>query len=540
MGEVDHFEQLLIGVINSIEDGAAIYDADDRLMLCNDSYSQYFHLVSDIIKPGVIFSDIFRGLADRGGYDSSIGRNLEGWIAHRVQLFRDGTKGNEFQLANGRWTRVDYYKLDSGGRFVVTADITDSKQSELSLRRSEGQYRTLFEQCPLGLAVEDLSAMKQLVDQSILAGVDDLFEYLCAHPNLVHEAVRATSTLEVNTALLEMFGAGSREDYVAEVDSVDQWWNDDWVPYFAKKIAHLTDTRIVGSNQSNETGMNGEAIVVRNINRILQGYEDNWSRVLLIQEDITDRIKAEGKLHEAQRSAEQANRAKGNFLANVSHELRTPLNAIIGLTSVMIEETYGPIENERYREYLDDVHASGEHLLFLVNDIIDISVVEADRLELYEEPLEIDNILDAVVNMVSPRALSADVTVTVTCTPGMPRLNGDVLRTKQVFLNLLTNAVKFTAAGGEVTVSAGITTDGEVEVIVADTGVGMTPSEIAQADVPFSRGESAHTRKIEGVGLGLPLTFGLVKAHGGIMTIESTIGKGTTIAVRFPSERVLN
>jgi len=238
----------------------------------------------------------------------------------------------------------------------------------------------------------------------------------------------------------------------------------------------------------------------------------------------------------AKLEAETANRVKTEFLANMSHELRTPLNAIIGYSEVMNRETFGPLGNEKYAEYTNDIGESGHLLLELINDILDVSVIEAGKLELYDEILDVPRIVEAVTRLVKARAEAGKVRLSVNVDENLPRLRADGRRIKQVLLNLLSNAVKFTPEKGAASISAGLE-NGGVTFVVSDTGIGMRNDEIAQAMEPFVRPQIALTRNIEGTGLGLPLAKRLVVAHGGVLDIKSRRGKGTTVTVRFPPDR---
>ena len=239
----------------------------------------------------------------------------------------------------------------------------------------------------------------------------------------------------------------------------------------------------------------------------------------------------------AWRAAERASRIKSEFLANMSHELRTPLNAIIGFSEIMIGGSFGSIDNPRYREYLDDIRRSGEHLLSLINDILDLSKAEAGRLELIEETMDLAEIVAGSARLVSTRALRSDVALRVDVVPDLPALRADRRKLQQILLNLLTNAVKFTPAGGRVEIAASRAPDGGVAVTVADTGIGIAKEDIPKTLEPFSQVGRAAAREQEGTGLGLPLTRRLVDLHGGRFTLDSVLGVGTVATVWLPPER---
>jgi signal transduction histidine kinase len=247
---------------------------------------------------------------------------------------------------------------------------------------------------------------------------------------------------------------------------------------------------------------------------------------------------ANDELVRARDKAEAAGRAKSEFLASMSHELRTPLNAIIGFAEVIEQETFGPAP-PRYREYAGDIRGSGRHLLQVINDILDLSKVEAGQMLLHEARLDPALVMQGCVRLIKPRAAQSNVRISTTFEPRLPVLLADEARLRQIGLNLLSNAVKFTKAGGRVSISTGLDRNGGIAIAVADTGIGMSADEIAIALEPFRQVTSSLSRSNEGTGLGLPLTKNLVELHGGQLAIASTAGRGTTVTVTFPPSRSL-
>jgi PAS domain S-box-containing protein len=255
--------------------------------------------------------------------------------------------------------------------------------------------------------------------------------------------------------------------------------------------------------------------------------------------DITERKEAELATREARRRADAANRAKTEMLTNMSHELRTPLNAIIGFSSMLLEGP-GMCSDIKHREYLTYINTSGSHLLDLINDILDVSAIEAGKINLQEEDIDLPAIVEASIRIVQPRAEAGGVIVTGLKPIPLPLLRADGRRLKQILLNLLSNAVKFTERGGIVSCDAYRDEDGGMVLMVTDSGIGMTEEELGIAMTAFGQVDGSLSRKHEGTGLGLPLTKGLVEAHGGEMLIKSERGKGTQVTVRFPAERVIS
>ena len=254
--------------------------------------------------------------------------------------------------------------------------------------------------------------------------------------------------------------------------------------------------------------------------------------------DITEMKTAAAALIQARDSAEAANRSKSEFLAMMSHEFRTPLNAIIGFSEMMSAEVLGPIGNRRYTEYVHDITISGQRLLTSINMILDLSKIDAGRLELKDERVDLADLVLVSERLLATMAHRAEVTLRCRIPADLPPIRGDASRIEQSFTNLLSNAVKASHRGGIVDLSAWRTTDGGVLVTVADRGIGMNPAEIEIALTPFGQVSSGYGRTNEGTGLGLPLSKRIIERHGGALSVDSRPGWGTTICVTFPPERV--
>jgi two-component system cell cycle sensor histidine kinase PleC len=244
-------------------------------------------------------------------------------------------------------------------------------------------------------------------------------------------------------------------------------------------------------------------------------------------------------LSEQKTRAEEGSRAKSRFVANMSHELRTPLNAIIGFSDLIESEVLGPLGNPRYRSYAEDIRNSGQHLLSLINDILDFSKADADRLTLHEESVDLEELLGGSVRMLLPRAAHENVKLALEPLPSGLCLCADAKRLKQIVLNLLSNAIKYTPAGGKVSLGVATEGDGALAITVRDTGVGISEADQRKVLEAFVQVDNAPNRAHEGTGLGLPLTKRLVELHGGALTLESRLGKGTTVRVVLPRERVM-
>jgi signal transduction histidine kinase len=248
-------------------------------------------------------------------------------------------------------------------------------------------------------------------------------------------------------------------------------------------------------------------------------------------QDVTEDKAAEQALLRAKQAAETANRAKSSFLATMSHELRTPLNAVIGFAQLLEQQRFGPIGDEKYREYIGHIRESGEHLLAMINDILDLSRVESGHSPLNESAIDLDDLVRRTVALMEAKARDGGLRLEIDLPDHLPRLRGDERAIKQILLNLLANAVKFTPAGGDIRVAVGRVED-TLELSVRDNGIGIAPADHGRVFEPFVQVDSELNRRFEGTGLGLPLVRSLVEQHGGRIFLESAPGEGTCVKVR--------
>jgi PAS domain S-box-containing protein len=260
-------------------------------------------------------------------------------------------------------------------------------------------------------------------------------------------------------------------------------------------------------------------------------------RFCAVLRDLTAWKRAESQLQEAKRLAENASAKKSDFLTRISHEIRTPINAIIGFAEVMEEERLGPISNPRYKEYLGDIRMSGRHVVSLVNDLLDLAKIEAGRMEMNFEATDINAVINGCIGIIQPQANTNRVLVRSQLATKLPRVVADERSVRQIVLNMLSNATRYTESGGQVIVSTALLDTGEAVIRIRDTGVGMTPSEIEKALEPFH--QVGTNRQGGGTGLGLPLTKALVDANRASFAIRSRPGEGTLVEITFPATRVL-
>ena len=265
---------------------------------------------------------------------------------------------------------------------------------------------------------------------------------------------------------------------------------------------------------------------------------DGMPKLCAVLRDITQWKRAEEDLLNAKRTAERASSAKSDFLAKISHEIRTPLNAILGFSEVMMGEQFGPIGGERYREYLRDIHASGEHLVSLLNDLLDLSKIEAGKLDLVFASVNLNQLVQQCVALMQPQANQSRIIIRSSLSPSLPPVMADARSVRQIVLNLLSNSIKFTGPGGQVIVSTALTERSEAVLRVRDTGVGMTDKEIETAMEPFRQLATSTRWGSGGTGLGLPLTKALAEANRAAFAIKSARDAGTLVEITFPGTRV--
>ena len=395
--------------------------------------------------------------------------------------------------------------FDADGLFCgyrgTAADITPLKRHEQELAAQSAQRQAIIDNMGQGVVVFDGAERLLAVNQQARILVD------------LPDTSTGLGTLEALLLHLALHGEFGQGDAMVKV------------------TRRLTRLRRIPNQVFEHQRPNGMVLEVRST--VMPG-----GGLILTFADITDRKKVEDTLREAKEAAERGNRAKATFLANISHELRTPLNAIIGFSELMKHEIFGPLEPASYRSYVDDIHESGMHLLELINDILDMSKAEAGMTDLVDSEVDMAAVIRSSMRMMARRAGANGVELVEHVPEALPHLYADERRLRQIVLNLVSNAVKFTEEGGAVTVTASHDADG-LHLTVTDTGIGMDADELERVMLPFVQADTRLSRKYEGTGLGLPLTKALVVAHGGTIALRSAPNEGTTVEVVFPPFRII-
>jgi len=495
-------EERLRGAIASLQEGFALFDAGDRLVALNDEYLRVSPGAQEILESGGTFEDVIRANVATGNIVEARGREEE-FIKARVLKHLNPGEQIIRRFADGSWFLINEVRTPEGGIALSFIDVTEIKQAEEALRESQQRFKDFAE-----VASDWFWEMDKDLRFSYFSGRN--FDVIGFKPG-------------------EIIGKTRRE--ITNEDMMDEKWR--------RHLADLEAHRPFENFSYDLAAPGGKTVSISISGKPVFDAEGNFQGYRGTGSDISARVRGEASLREAKEEAEYANRAKTEFLANMSHELRTPLNSVIGFSDILRGESMGPLENPKYREYVQDINDSGKHLLNLINDILDVSRIERGILDLNEKNLDLPLLVGSCRRLVNDRAFEAGLKLSIEVSKGLPAFFADELRTKQILLNLLSNAIKFTPEGGSVGLKVEVDSENRFQLTVSDAGIGIAPEDIETALSAFGQVDSSLTRKYEGSGLGLPLSKKLVEAHGGELFIESEPGVGTTVTIIFPTERTV-
>lgn len=485
-------------------------------------------------------------------------------------IFDTDTSGH-FKFLNERWAQVTGFEVDETiGRsffdFVHTSErhivrslfdkILDGEEPEevivTRLMILNGTFRTV----ELSLSVLRHDGKGETQKSRIVGLITDIEERSRAEKALIdaerkyrmiwenaaggiYQVMPEGVLLTANPSMARILGYDRPEELARDVKNFSKQFFVNVAE--REKFLHSV-TEAEGEPQNHEAQIrhrDGHVIWVYENLRAVYDDQGNFYHYEGSLSDITERKLAELEIIEAKVQSDLANRAKSEFLANMSHELRTPLNAIIGFSEMIKNEVFGPIGQSNYSEYATDIYDSGKNLLNIINEILDVSRIEAGERQLQESRIDLSALINSCFEMQKSKAELGNLSVMLLLPEKMPRIVGEELALKQVFTNILSNAIKYTPEGGRITISAEESKGGAFRVSITDTGVGLSDEEIKKALSPFGQVETDHSRSGSGAGLGLTLVDSLVKLHGGRLDILSQKGLGTTVTVVFPNERVL-
>jgi PAS domain S-box-containing protein len=516
----------LMSAIEGLAEGVAIFDAEDRLVLCNERYRAIAVPDTEILLPGVQFEALLRKGVEHGMFTGAIG-NEEAWLRRRMDDHVQRNGSFERRLVDDSWLRVLEQPTRDGGTVILVTDITEIKRREkaLTLLAGAGQgagnfFKEAVQSLAVGLGYRWAGIARLSDDDSRLVPL--AFCDGSAALSLAPFAVAGTAGAEV----LARAGFVSLDD-IASLYPNDSLLSQHLAAGFIGDVVRDAEGKPIGIVFGLAEEPDPHASKRRDITGLIA------ARVSL----ELQRHESEKQLRQAKEVAEIASRAKSEFLANMSHELRTPLNAIIGFSQMIDGEILGPVGQPGYREYARDIQSSSLHLLQIINDILDVSKIEAGMATLHETTVDFGAVVQACCRLVAHKAVSLGITLTVDLANDLPRISADERMLKQVILNLLSNALKFTPGGGAVELAARAVPEGGLVFAVKDTGIGIAREDFEKIFQPFGQVDSSLARKFEGTGLGLPLTKGLVELHRGSLALESEVGCGTIIRVMLPKKR---
>src|SRR3546814_632682 len=500
--EAERQARLMNAIVENIPVGVCLFDGDLSLVAFNSEYAKLLDIPRSLLESGATFQDLVRFNAERGEYG---GRPIDKEIESRTQMLLTSLEGRvERVRPNGTVLENRNRSLPSGGYVMVYTDVTETKRIEAALRQSEQRY---------ALALSG-------ANEGIWEWGDEV------------DGVYASQRLREIVGLQSQQASIPTDLWLARIhpDDVDEMRE--------RMREHLRGNT---EYYDHEYRMRGDDGSYRWVHSRGLGVRDDTGRVYRMAgslSDITERKKAEHELLRAKEAAEMANRTKGDFLATMSHELRTPLNAIIGFSELILQKVFGPIGHDNYRDYIQNIHESGNHLLTIINDILDVSKAEAGMIDLYEEEVDLREVIASGLRLIGPRARDGRIALKTDYDEPLCMVTADARRLKQILINLLSNAVKFTPAGGSITIAAWARPGMGAGFRVIDTGIGIAKDDQARMLEPFTQVESGLSRKHEGTGLGLPLCRALIEVHDGTLSLESEFGAGTAITVTLPESRI--
>lgn len=478
----------------------------------------------DLASDDVVLTDSFTQLIGRKGAETLTGPELLLLLGQEDRpkvraALRGAAQAQDVDLevrAAGLpvWLQLRGRLMPGGKRIIgVAIDITERKGAQARVAAAESRLRAALESMSESFVLWDARGRLVLWNRKFRDFFG--FEDRDLKVGAAYETVDAAAGRAIKAAHAD---SDDQEDYDLELN------DGRWLHYSERRTA---DGGLV-SVGADITAIKTQQAALKENDREMRRTVENLRR-------SQERVQELAANYEQEKiRAEEANRSKSEFLANMSHELRTPLNAINGFSEIMAGEMFGPLGHERYQDYVGDILSSGQHLLSLINDILDMSKIEAGKMQLQPEPLMPDEVIEQCVRIMRARAEEKQIKLTVDG-DDLPQISADPRALKQVLLNLMSNAVKFTPEGGKVFVRGFHATDGVV-LQVADTGIGISAEDLPRVGRPFEQIESQHSKKHQGSGLGLALSKSLVEMHGGSLRIDSKLGEGTTVSFTLPSD----
>jgi signal transduction histidine kinase len=487
-------EEALIEALDTIPEGFVIYDSNDKLVRCNARFREIYGYSEQEAQPGVTQHQL--GLLDEQRGVQIFGGSGESFLKQRLD-YRSRLKGDqEIRLPDGRLITTRERRLARGGFVSIQADITELKETQERLRKSEQLLLDAIESLDEGFVFFD--------EEDRLVVANSTYKRMYPAQKHITPGIRFEDAVRLSVEAGEVPAAIGQEE--------------EWL---ATRFAQHRKL----SGGSEQVLMDGNWVKVSERRTVDGG-------IVGIRTDITE-------LKDSHAQAEAANRAKTSFLAHMSHELRTPLNSIIGYSDMVRHETFGPLGEPKYAEYVENIYSSGAFLLSLINDILDISRVEIGELESFPERVDPKTVIASVVEMMKPRADEKELKLTVRAATYDAGLYVDKRHLQQMLINLIGNSIKFTAKGEDISVQLSGREDEGVDIVVTDEGCGIAENEIRTIFDPFSQVGDAFGKANEGTGLGLYLVKSLAELNEAKVQLDSELGVGTSVKITFPEGRAV-
>jgi PAS domain S-box-containing protein len=502
---------LLDAVISNLPYAFCIFDADLRLVQCNDMYLEFLDFPPKLGKPGTHISDLHRENAIHGLYGPcDIEEKVETLVAEAKQRI---PRTYERHRSDGQSIKVYTKPLPDGGLLITYHNITEHKATEKFLRERRKKVAEQLEQ-----------SENQFRDYADTAA--DWFWEMGADLRFTYFSERIEEVVGVPVS--QMIGR-TRPEVSHEPCTGPNW---------EQHLDDLNNHRPFHNFRFRAIGINNEPYYLSTSGKPVFCSDGKFLGYRGSATDISAEVNALRSLQDAKEHAEFANRSKTTFLANMSHELRTPLNAIIGFSDILTTDALGKVENEAHLSYIEDINRAGNHLLQVINDILDVARIEVGEVELFEEDIDLHEICESCINLVSSRAQQAQISIDVDIATDIPNLLADKTRIKQTLINLLTNSLKFSDHGTGIVIKVQMIDDA-IELKVIDNGAGIAKQDLETIFRPFTQVHDDFTRAQEGAGLGLALVKSMMDLHNGRVKIDSAIGIGTSVTLTFPSERTI-
>ncbi len=496
-------ERMMIDAIEAIPDAVIIFDEDDKLVIHNSNYRELFSDIQDKLVPGVEFESLLRVQVERGLVADAIGQE-EKWIQKRLERHRNPKGMVEQEFGDGRIFKLSETRTNSGGLVSIRTDISYLREREKTLKESRAKLEE-------AQSVAHIGNWVYISETKSYEWSDEIFRILGYQPGEV---------------------TPNHQNYFDRIHPDD-------IERIKSSVADAKEQRRGYAIKYRIIRPSGETIYVRELGRLDYDEDGRPTGVIGTMQDVTTQQLVEMELIEAKTRAEEGTRSKSLFLANMSHELRTPLNAVIGFSEVLAKEIFGPLENAKYREYADNIQSSGVHLLSLIDDILDYSRLESGTLELQESEVNLFELAQSTQTMLAGRAIEKSTRFRISKDLDV-NIKADERKLKQVLINLVNNAIKFTPEKGSIGLGVQTQAEDYISIFVEDDGYGISEEEIEDVLRPFGRAFHSVTKSIEGTGLGLPLSKSIVELHGGQLHIASNANRaGTTVEIRLPKSRLL-